>query len=179
MKGNVLGQGGSKLEGDNTAIASSVSGTTLKLTPPKGCFDGVAGNNVTITDADFISANIKNGINIFGITGTLSSAVIVTGTHTNPFSMAAYTTEQITINFSDMGDTNYSFHILIGTTGGYGVAGFSSDGLKLVAATGFSSSNVRTFTPVSRTKSSVTLSVYNNTGSTYYPNFSYTITKIQ
>jgi hypothetical protein len=63
--------GGKKLTGDNASVASSVSGTTLKLTPPKGCFDGVTGNNVTITDADFIAGNIKENVNLFGKLGTL------------------------------------------------------------------------------------------------------------
>ena len=63
--------GGKKLIGDNVAVASSVSGTTLKLTPPKGCFDGVVGNNVTITDADFVPENIRESVNLFGKVGTL------------------------------------------------------------------------------------------------------------
>lgn len=63
---------GTKLTGDNAAIASSVSGKTLKLTPPKGCFDGVEGNNVTITDANYESSNIRVGTKIFGLDGTLT-----------------------------------------------------------------------------------------------------------
>jgi hypothetical protein len=56
--------------GDTAAIASSVSGTTLKLRPSNGYRDGVD-DNVTITDADFIAANIASDKNIFGLTGTL------------------------------------------------------------------------------------------------------------
>lgn len=56
--------------GDNAAIANSVSGITLKLRPPSGFFDGVD-DNVTITDADFIAANIKAGVDLFGLAGTL------------------------------------------------------------------------------------------------------------
>lgn len=56
--------------GDNANLASSVSGTTLKLIAPKGYYDGI-NDTVTITDADFIASNIKSGVNLFGITGTM------------------------------------------------------------------------------------------------------------
>lgn len=59
--------------GDNACLASSVSGTTLKLRAPAGSYDGVD-DNVTITDADFVEANIANGINLFGKAGTLVGA---------------------------------------------------------------------------------------------------------
>lgn len=55
-------------EGDNVALSSSVSGTTLKLVAPDGYYDG--GDTVTITDADFVAAKIAKDINLFGITGT-------------------------------------------------------------------------------------------------------------
>lgn len=63
--GNVL-----KLTGDQNATASNVVGTTLKLTPPKGYYDGVTGT-VNITDADFVASKILNGTNLFGVNGTL------------------------------------------------------------------------------------------------------------
>ncbi|MCQ4363022.1 hypothetical protein KQR54_18155 [Mycobacterium gordonae] len=56
--------------GDTAALASSVSGTTLKLRASNGYRDGVD-DNVTITDADFIAANILSGKDIFGLVGTL------------------------------------------------------------------------------------------------------------
>ena len=56
--------------GDNANLASSISSTTLKLRAPKGYYDG-AGDTVTITDSDFIASNIKSGVNLFGITGTM------------------------------------------------------------------------------------------------------------
>jgi hypothetical protein len=56
--------------GDNANLASSVSGTTLKLRAPKGYYDGID-DNVIITDVDFIASNIKSGVNIFGVTGTM------------------------------------------------------------------------------------------------------------
>jgi hypothetical protein len=62
--------GVNKRTGDNINVANSVVGTTLKLTPPKGYYDGSTGR-VTITSANFTAGNIKQGINLFGITGNL------------------------------------------------------------------------------------------------------------
>ncbi|MEC0089319.1 glycine-rich domain-containing protein [Paenibacillus macquariensis] len=56
--------------GDTAALASSVVGTTLKLRASNGYRDGVD-DNVTITDANFASANIANGVNVLGVVGTL------------------------------------------------------------------------------------------------------------
>jgi len=58
--------------GDTSALASSISGTTLKLRASDGYRDGVD-DNVTITDADFIASNIKSGVNLFGLAGSLAS----------------------------------------------------------------------------------------------------------
>jgi len=77
------GGGGAKLTGDNVAVANSVAGTTLKLTPPKGCFDGEIGNNVTITDADLIVENIRSGVNLFGLVGNLQPVKFATGATTS------------------------------------------------------------------------------------------------
>jgi len=59
-------------EGDNAASSSSVDGTTLKLVAPEGYYDGT--DTVTITDADFVAGNIKSGVNVLGIDGTLAGA---------------------------------------------------------------------------------------------------------
>jgi len=56
--------------GDTAALSSVVSGTTLKLLASQGYRDGVD-DYVTITDPDFIASNIRSGVNIFGLTGTL------------------------------------------------------------------------------------------------------------
>jgi hypothetical protein len=69
--GRINTGGAKKRSGDNIAIASIVSGTTLKLTPPKGYYDGSTGL-VTITDGDFIAENIRSGINLFGKVGNLA-----------------------------------------------------------------------------------------------------------
>lgn len=72
--------------GDTAAIASSISGTTLKLRASDGYRDGVD-DNVTITDADFVASNIKTGITLFELLGTLSSVkTIQRGTVTGSLS---------------------------------------------------------------------------------------------
>ncbi|WP_017211853.1 hypothetical protein [Clostridium beijerinckii] len=54
--------------GDTACVSSDVSGTTLRLKASEGYRDGV-NDNVTITSADFLAANILSGKNIFGING--------------------------------------------------------------------------------------------------------------
>ena len=54
-----------------TAQSSSISGTTLRLRPQAGYYDGSTGNSVQLSNANFIAANIRSGVNIFGITGTM------------------------------------------------------------------------------------------------------------
>ena len=51
-------------------LASSVSSRTLKLKAPEGYYDGID-DTVTITNSSFIASNIKSGVNLFGITGTM------------------------------------------------------------------------------------------------------------
>jgi hypothetical protein len=58
--------------GDTVALSSSITGTTLKLKASEGYRDGV-NDYITITDADFVDSNIKNGINIFGKVGSYVS----------------------------------------------------------------------------------------------------------
>ena len=67
--GRINTGGVAKRTGDNVALSSSVSGTTLKLSPPKGYYDGVTGT-VNITDADFVASKILSGTNLFGINGS-------------------------------------------------------------------------------------------------------------
>lgn len=70
MQGEVISSD-TPLAGDQTALSSSVVGTTLKLVAPKGAYDGV-GSKVVITDANFADVNIKGGVSIFGKMGTLN-----------------------------------------------------------------------------------------------------------
>jgi len=62
--------------GDTAALASSVSGTTLKLRASAGYRDGVD-DNVTLADANFLATNVRSGRTLFGITGTLNPDVRV------------------------------------------------------------------------------------------------------
>ena len=59
--------------GQQTALNNYVVGTTLSLLAPAGKYDGV-NSTVAITDADFIAANIKTGVNLFGLAGSLAPA---------------------------------------------------------------------------------------------------------
>ena len=60
--------------GDVTAPSISRSGTTIKLKPQEGYYSGDASNNLAYSDANFIASNIKEGISIFGLSGTLVQA---------------------------------------------------------------------------------------------------------
>lgn len=62
--------------GDTAAVASSVSGTTLKLLASNGYRDGVD-DNVTITDANFIASNLLAEHTYFGLEGTYVEQVFV------------------------------------------------------------------------------------------------------
>jgi hypothetical protein len=56
---------------DNSATTSATSTGRLLLTPPAGYYDGVA--TVSTTSENFTAENIKTGINLFGILGTMST----------------------------------------------------------------------------------------------------------
>ncbi len=59
--------------GDTVVASSSAQGTSLVFTTPVGYYSGTASVTVSTTSANFVATNIANGINIFGIVGTLSS----------------------------------------------------------------------------------------------------------
>jgi hypothetical protein len=60
--------------GHVTAQSLTTSGTTLRFRPQPGYYDGTTGNSVQRSDANFIAANIRQGVTLFGITGTLVPA---------------------------------------------------------------------------------------------------------
>ncbi|MFC4599455.1 hypothetical protein [Cohnella hongkongensis] len=60
--------------GDTAALASSVTATTLKLLASLGYRDGVD-DYVTITDPNFIAANILSGKSIFGLIGNAPAII--------------------------------------------------------------------------------------------------------
>jgi hypothetical protein len=57
--------------GHVTAQGLSRSGTTLRFRPQPGYYDGSTGNSVQRSDANFLAENIRQGVTLFGITGTL------------------------------------------------------------------------------------------------------------
>ncbi|MBH5316692.1 hypothetical protein I6N90_02570 [Paenibacillus sp. GSMTC-2017] len=73
--------------GDTAAISSAVSGTTLRLGASEGYRDGV-NDFVTITDNDFVSSNIRSGVNVFGLTGSLVEGKYKIGDTIQPASMS-------------------------------------------------------------------------------------------
>lgn len=56
---------------DNDVVLSSTSTNKIHLIPPQGYYNGVA--KVSTTSTNFVPGNIKNGVNIFGVTGNLSA----------------------------------------------------------------------------------------------------------
>ncbi len=54
--------------GDVAAVSSHAAGTSIHVVPAEGYTDGVTDATV-ITDADFVTGNIRATINIFGIAG--------------------------------------------------------------------------------------------------------------
>lgn len=54
--------------GNNTALSSSISGTTLRLVGPAGYYDGIS-DTTQITDPDFVSSNLCGDTNLFGLQG--------------------------------------------------------------------------------------------------------------
>lgn len=69
---NAYGSAGTKLVGTIPVITSNVTGlngvTSISL--PSGYYQGV---NVVSQDTNLLAANIKNGVSVFGVTGTLDA----------------------------------------------------------------------------------------------------------
>lgn len=90
------GEGGDERQGDNVALAISLSGTTLKLRAPEGLYDGID-DNVTHTDANRIASNIKKDVSLDGLIGTLVPLTTekkwTTGTTPTGAATIAFTTE--------------------------------------------------------------------------------------
>ncbi|WP_211093588.1 hypothetical protein [Cohnella fermenti] len=60
--------------GETSALSSSISGTTLRLLASQGYRNG-ASDYVTISDNNFLSANIRKNISVLGLMGTYSPTV--------------------------------------------------------------------------------------------------------
>lgn len=64
--------GGASLVSTSVSYTPTAAGISDTLTPPTG-YDGFDQVGVTVSgDADLVSGNIKNGVTIFGVTGTYS-----------------------------------------------------------------------------------------------------------
>lgn len=57
--------------GNVNGQSSSVSGTTLRIRPVAGYYPGDTGNSVQLTNSNFIASNIRSGVNLFGVVGTM------------------------------------------------------------------------------------------------------------
>ncbi|OBR62393.1 hypothetical protein A7K91_01885 [Paenibacillus oryzae] len=78
-----------------TAIDSTAAPHRLFLMPPKGYYDGVEGNSwVYRDDPNFIAANIRSGVNVFGLAGTLVEEEVFSAGNTiilsDPFTRSGY-----------------------------------------------------------------------------------------
>jgi|GEM_PF-2551194 len=59
--------------GHVTAQSISRSGTTLRLRPQPGYYAADSSNSVQISDSNFIPGNIREGVNLFGLSGSFVS----------------------------------------------------------------------------------------------------------
>lgn len=57
--------------GNVNAQSRSRSGTTLRLRPPEGYYNGNTSNSVQSSDSNWVASNIRSGVSIFGLTGSL------------------------------------------------------------------------------------------------------------
>lgn len=62
--------------GHVTGQSISRSGTTLRIRPQVGYYDGSSSNSVQFADTNFVAGNIANGKSIFGLTGTFTGGGI-------------------------------------------------------------------------------------------------------
>jgi hypothetical protein len=98
--------------GHVTAQGSSISGTTLRFRPQPGYYPGDAGNSVQLSDANFVAANIKSGVNIFGVQGAFPIGGLISLQSGSGILSAE--TNNITINSVDL---NKTFVIFYGSGG--------------------------------------------------------------
>ncbi|MEF2246233.1 hypothetical protein [Paenibacillus sp. IITD108] len=76
--------------GHVTGQSISRSGTTLRIRPQPGYVPGDASNSVQWDDVDWIAENIRAGVDIFGVIGTLEEgAKVASGTVNFPAKVAA------------------------------------------------------------------------------------------
>jgi len=68
--------------GHVTGQSISRSGTTLRIRPQPGYYPGDSGNSVQWNDPNWVAQNIREGVSIFGLTGTLTERKFASGTVT-------------------------------------------------------------------------------------------------
>ena len=61
--------------GHVTGQSISRSGTTLRIRPQPGYYPGDSGNSVAWDDPNWVAENIRQGVSIFGLTGTLVEGI--------------------------------------------------------------------------------------------------------
>ncbi|MFD0588839.1 hypothetical protein ACFQZE_12630 [Paenibacillus sp. GCM10027627] len=94
--------------GDTAAVSSAVNGTTLRLRASEGYRDGV-NDFVTLTDADFIAANIRNDTNLFGLAGTLMPKYQASGTATSSTTTQTIVTPSSSVTANHLTVTGLNF----------------------------------------------------------------------
>ena len=71
VNGSIVDKSGANAASNYYVISSP--GVGLSLLAPTGFYDG-SNDTVYLLDADFIAANIKSGVNLFGVAGTYNNA---------------------------------------------------------------------------------------------------------
>lgn len=100
--------------GDTAALSSTVAGTTLKLLASNGYRDGTD-DYVTITDADFVAGNIKNGVNLFGLSGNYEGLKIISRQYGTQAITSSTTNQSVTISSINTANS-VVFHTSYGTS---------------------------------------------------------------
>lgn len=106
LTGKTAYKNGTKLTGtmpNRGAVAGTISTVTGEYTVPQGYHDGSGKVSIDATEqAKLIATNIREGITVLGITGTMSGSE---GVKATAASVTPYTTAQ-TITPTDLGDFN-------------------------------------------------------------------------
>ena len=68
--------------GHVTGQSISRNGTTLRIRPQTGYYPGDSGNSVQYSDPNWVAQNIRQGVSIFGLAGTLAEKKFASGTIT-------------------------------------------------------------------------------------------------
>lgn len=89
--------------GHVTGQSTSVSGTTLRIRPTAGYYGGATDNSVQFSDANFTENNIRSGINLFGITGSMVEGANITGVQRGTtYFHGSLATNNVTLSSIDM-----------------------------------------------------------------------------